>query len=117
VWLYRWQIGNTLSILHRFTGAALSLGLVGLVCWLMALASGEQSYEPAMQLLSAPLGRVALIGWTFAFLYHLLNGMRHLFWDIGMGFERTQRHASGWLAVGGAVLLTAIVWMFNWRLA
>jgi succinate dehydrogenase / fumarate reductase cytochrome b subunit len=112
--IYRWQIGNSLSILHRLTGVALALGLIALCYWFVALASGPQSYAAAMRVFASPLGMLVMVGWTFAFLYHLLNGVRHLFWDVGMGYERTQRHASGWLAVLGAVGLTLSVWAFIW---
>jgi succinate dehydrogenase / fumarate reductase cytochrome b subunit len=114
VWLYRWQIGNTLSILHRFTGAALGLGLVALSYWFVSLAGGPASYAAAARLLASPVGLVLLLGWTFSFLYHLLNGVRHLFWDAGKGFERTQRHLSGWLAVLGAIVLTLCVAAWVW---
>jgi succinate dehydrogenase / fumarate reductase cytochrome b subunit len=113
--VYRWQIGNSLSILHRVTGVALALGLVALTFWLVSLAGGEQSYATAARLFASPVGLAVLIGWTFAFLYHLLNGVRHLFWDAGYGFERTQRHASGWFAVLGAVALTVCLWALLWR--
>ena len=113
--IYRWQIGNSLSILHRLTGIALSLGLLALGYWLMSLAAGERAYALAARGFASPWGRLLLIGWTFAFLYHLLNGVRHLFWDMGKGFERTQRHASGWFAVLGALGLTLCVWAFIWR--
>lgn len=112
--IYRWQIGNTLSILHRMTGIALALGLLALCYWLVALASGPAPYAAAMRLFASPPGMLVMMGWTFAFLYHLLNGVRHLFWDIGWGFERTQRHASGWLAVLGAAGLTVCVWALIW---
>ena len=112
---YRWQIGNTLSILHRFTGIALALGIVALAYWLIAIAGGEDSYETARQLFAGPLGRLFLIGWTFSFLYHLFNGVRHLFWDAGYGFERTQRHASGWIVVLAAVALTLGIWAAVWH--
>jgi succinate dehydrogenase / fumarate reductase cytochrome b subunit len=108
--IYRWQIGNSLSIVHRLTGIALAVGLVALSYWLVSLAGGERSYAAASKLFASPVGLAALMGWTFAFLYHLLNGVRHLFWDAGYGFERTQRHASGWLVVLGAVGLTLLVW-------
>jgi succinate dehydrogenase / fumarate reductase cytochrome b subunit len=113
--VYRWQIGNTLSILHRLTGLALALGLVALSYWLIALAGGEAAYDAAARLFASAPGIVFLMGWTFAFLYHLLNGVRHLFWDAGYGFERTQRHASGWFAVLGAVGLTVCVWLLVWH--
>jgi succinate dehydrogenase / fumarate reductase, cytochrome b subunit len=112
--IYRWQIGNSLSILHRVTGIVLALGLLALCYWLTSLAAGEQSYAAAAAVFSSPVGLVGLAGWTFAFLYHLLNGVRHLFWDVGYGFERTQRHASGWLVVLGSIALTAGVWMLVW---
>jgi len=112
--IYRWQIGNTLSILHRLTGAALAVGLLALSYWLIALASGPGSYAAAARLLRSPLGLVVLFGWTFSFMFHLLNGVRHLFWDAGKGFERKQRHASGWFAVLGAIALTLCVAAWIW---
>jgi succinate dehydrogenase / fumarate reductase, cytochrome b subunit len=114
VGIYRWQIGNSLSILHRVTGVVLALGLLALCYWLTSLAAGEQSYAAAAALFASPVGLVGLAGWTFAFLYHLLNGVRHLFWDVGYGFGRTQRHASGWLVVLGSIALTAGVWILVW---
>jgi succinate dehydrogenase / fumarate reductase cytochrome b subunit len=113
--IYRWQIGNTLSILHRLTGVALALGIVALSYWLISLAEGDVAYGSAMGVLWSPLGMLFLIGWTFSFLYHLLNGVRHLCWDAGYGFERTQRHLSGWIAVVGAVALTACVCWTVWH--
>jgi succinate dehydrogenase / fumarate reductase cytochrome b subunit len=114
-WIYRWQIGNTLSILHRLTGAALAVGLIALCYWLVSLAGGPQSYATAVAAFASPVGVLALMGWTFAFWYHLLNGVRHLFWDAGRGFERTQRHASGWFAVVGSLGLTFSLWVWAWR--
>ena len=103
-----------LSILHRITGAALGVGLLALSYWLIALATSPGAYAAALRLLSSPIGWVLLLGWTFAFMYHLLNGVRHLFWDAGKGFERTPRHASAWFAVLGAVVLTLIVAAWIW---
>lgn len=114
VWIYRWQIGNTLSILHRFTGAALAAGLLALSYWFVSLAGGPDSYAVATRLFASPLGLAVLLGWTFSFLFHLLNGVRHLFWDAGKGFERTPRRVSGWLAVLGAIALTLCVAAWVW---
>jgi len=113
--IYRWQIGNSLSILHRVTGVALALGLLALSYWLVSLAGGAAQYAVAASAFASPVGLIVLIGWTFAFLYHLLNGIRHLFWDAGLGFERTQRHVSGWFAVLGALGLTVCVWVLLWH--
>ena len=112
--VYRWQIGNTLSILHRVTGAALAVGLVALSYWLVALASGPASYASALHLLTSPIGLLVVLGWTFSFMFHLLNGVRHLFWDVGKGFERTPRRASGWFAILGAIALTLCVVAWIW---
>ena len=112
--VYRWQIGNSLSILHRLTGIALAFALLALCYWLVSLAGGEQSYDAAAKVFASLLGRVALVGWTFAFMYHLLNGMRHLFWDAGYGFERLPRHMSGWFVVAGSMALTLSVWGLIW---
>jgi succinate dehydrogenase / fumarate reductase cytochrome b subunit len=112
--IYRWQIGNSLSILHRATGIVLALGLLALCYWLVSLAGGERSYAAAVKLFAGPAGLLLLIGWTFAFLYHLLNGVRHLFWDAGYGFERMPRQASGWFALLGSIALTLCVWVLIW---
>jgi len=112
--IYRWQIGNSLSILHRITGALLGLGLIALSFWWVSLAGGAQSYATAANVFGNPLGLLVLIGWTFAFSFHLLNGIRHLFWDAGRGFERTARHAGGWFAVVGAAVLTLCTWIWIW---
>ena len=112
--IYRWQIGNSLSILHRLTGIALAFGLLALCYWFISVAGGERSYAAAAKVFASPLGLLLLVGWTFAFLYHLLNGVRHLFWDMGYGFERTQRHASGWFAALGSIVLTIVFWILIW---
>lgn len=112
--IYRWQIGNSLSILHRLTGVALASGLLALCYWLVSLAGGEQSYAGAAKVFASPLGLSGLAAWTFAFLYHLLNGVRHLLWDAGYGFERTQRHASGWFVVLGSIAATLCIWGLIW---
>lgn len=112
--IYRWQIGNSLSILHRATGIGLAVGLIALAFWLVSLAGGEDSYRTAYRAFASPLGLLFLAGWSFAFFYHLFNGLRHLFWDVGWGFERRQRHASGWFAVIGAVASTAALWALLW---
>jgi len=108
--VYRWQISNTLSILHRLTGVALSLGGFSLVAWLLALASGQAAFAGANALLGSLVGQLALVGWTVCFFYHLCNGLRHLAWDAGHGFEKATARKSGIAVVTAAVLLTAVFW-------
>ncbi len=112
--VYRWQMGNSLSILHRLSGIFLTLGFVALCYWLMSIAGGAATYSTAMAIFTGPLGILLLCGWTFAFFFHLLNGIRHLFWDTGRGFEATHRRVSGWLVVAGSVALSLSVsaWLF-----
>ncbi len=109
--VYRWQISNTLSILHRLTGVALALGGLALGGWLLALASGQAAYAAANWVLSSLPGQVFLVGWTFCFFYHLCNGLRHLGWDAGYGFEKEVARRSGLAVVAAASLLTVIFWV------
>lgn len=99
-----------LSILHRMTGVALSLGFVVLVLWLFDAASGPDAYRTFMSVMDSVIGRLLLIGWSFAFFYHLANGARHLLWDAGRGLEKSQANLSSWLVLTGAVALTAVFW-------
>jgi succinate dehydrogenase / fumarate reductase cytochrome b subunit len=108
--MYRWQYTNTLSILHRVTGCALSVGALLFVYWLVAAASGPEAYADAQGVFAHPLIKLLLVGFSFAFFYHLLNGVRHLAWDTGHGFEKKQARTSGWIAFLGAVVLTALLW-------
>jgi succinate dehydrogenase / fumarate reductase cytochrome b subunit len=101
-----------LSILHRITGVAASVGFLLFVWWLMALAAGHDAYSRAMQLLSTPLAKLLLVGFTFSFIYHFCNGIRHLVWDTGRGLERAQARRSGRVVIVAALLLTAlVVWL------
>ena len=108
---YRWQYTNTLSILHRITGVLLSLSFLMLVYWLAAAAAGAERYATALDVLASPLAQLVLFGTAFSFCYHLLNGIRHLFFDLGHGFELKAARASGWAAAIGAVVLGLIVWL------
>jgi succinate dehydrogenase / fumarate reductase cytochrome b subunit len=102
----------TLSILHRITGVAASAGFLLFVWWLMALATGHDSYQELMSLLYAPVVKLLLAGLTFSFVYHFCNGIRHLVWDTGHGLERAQARRSGYLVITVSLLLTALlVWM------
>ena len=109
--IYRWPITMTLSILHRVTGVAMSAGLIVLCAWLLSAASGADDYEHVASLLSTVIGKLMLIGFSFAFFLHLANGVRHLFWDVGLGFEKYQANASAWFVLLLACGLTAAFWM------
>jgi len=107
---YRWQYTNTLSILHRITGVLLALGFLLLVYWLTAVAGGPEHYAAARARLASPLALAVLFGAAFSFCYHLLNGVRHLAFDLGRGFELATARASGRAVAIGALLLGLVVW-------
>ena len=107
---YRWQYTNTLSILHRITGVLLSLGFLVLVYWLVAAAGGPDRYARALDVLGSIPLQLILFGAAFAFCYHLLNGIRHLFFDAGHGFERPVARKSGWAVGIGSIVLGLLVW-------
>ena len=109
--IYRWPITMTLSILHRGTGLAMAVGLLVLAAWLLSAAAGSVEYADFMGLMSTWFGRLLLIGWTFAFFYHLANGIRHLVWDTGRGFEKSQATGSAWFVLVAAVLATVLFWV------
>ncbi len=109
--IYRWPISMTLSILHRLTGVALSGGLVILTIWLLALSYGATVYEPVAALLGTLLGKLLLVAFSYAFFFHFCNGIRHLFWDVGKGFEMRQVLASAWSVVIASLALTLLFWM------
>lgn len=108
--VYRWPITMALSILHRVTGVAMSLGFVVFVAWLFDTAAGPDSYAMFIAAMGSTIGKLMLIGWSFAFFFHLSNGVRHLHWDTGRGLEKSQANASAWLVLIMAVVLTAVFW-------
>ncbi len=108
--IYRWPVTMVSSILHRATGLAMSLGFIVFVAWLFDAASGPDAYATFLRLADSLIGKLFLIGWSFAFFYHLANGIRHIVWDTGRGFEKEQATASAWFVIVVAVVLTAALW-------
>lgn len=106
--IYKPQITTTLSIMHRIAGVGLGVGTLLFVWWLAAAADSDAAFGHAAHFISSPLGWLLIAGWTLALWYHFCNGIRHLFWDVGRGFELTQVHASGRFVVIAAVVLTLL---------
>jgi succinate dehydrogenase / fumarate reductase cytochrome b subunit len=115
--IYRPQITSTLSILHRFTGVGLALGAVLLAYWLTAAAYGPEAFARANALFVSWFGRLVLFGLTFAFFYHLANGIRHLAWDVGLGFEIKTLNTSGIVVAVASFALTLAAWIAAYALA
>jgi len=108
--IYRLPLLAIMSITHRATGVALALGTLLLAYWLGAAAYGPKAYATAAAVIGSPIGLLLLFGWTVALYYHLCNGIRHLVWDIGRGFEIPAAYASGRLVLVATVVLTVVTW-------
>lgn len=109
--VYRPQITSVLSILHRITGVALTGGTLLLTWWLVAAAYGPEQFASVQGFIGSWIGQLLLWGFTFSLFYHLGNGVRHLAWDFGWGFELPKLRASGVAVLafaGGATLVTLI---------
>jgi len=116
--IYRPQITSVLSISHRVTGLALAVGTLLLVWWLLAAAAGPAAYAQAQAFLGSWLGVLLLVGWAYALFFHLCNGIRHLVWDAGHGFDITTTYATGWAVVAasaGLTLIAVVAGIVQWQ--
>lgn len=113
--VYKPQLTSVLSITHRGTGIFLSLGALLLTCWLVGLATGENSFNVLQQHLTSWYGKTLLTALVFSFYYHLANGIRHLFWDIGLGLEISTTYRSGYITLAVSIVLTVITLLLGWR--
>ena len=109
--IYRPQLTSVLSISHRVTGIVMSVCSVLLVAWLIAAASGPQTYTAVQELMRSWIGFFLLLGATFSLFFHLCNGIRHLVWDAGHGFMLRTIYASGWTVLATSVVLTIAAWV------
>jgi len=110
--VYKPQLTTFMSITHRATGIALGVGTLMLVCWLIAAATGETAFAEVQAFLGSIIGRLLLLGWSYALFYHMCNGLRHLFWDAGKGFEIETAYLTGRIVIGASVLLTIVAWLW-----
>ena len=109
--IYRWPVTMVSSILHRATGMAMAIGFVLFTVWLADAAAGPNAYAVFTATMGSTIGRILLVGWSWAFFYHFANGIRHLVWDTGRGLEKEQANASAWFVIVVSVVLTALFWM------
>ncbi len=111
--VYKPQLTSILSITHRGTGVFLSIGALLLAGWLLALATSPASFAKMQSLLVTWYGQLALLAWAFSFYYHLANGIRHLFWDAGIGLEIETTYKTGYVTIVASLALTAITVYFS----
>ena len=107
---YRFQLTSVLSFGHRLTGIGLSIGSLLLALWVICAAGGGASYQDYIGFAHSILGRLLLLGWSWALFYHLCNGIRHLVWDAGFAFDLKSVYLGGWIVVAASVVLTAAAW-------
>ncbi|MDG1286587.1 MAG: succinate dehydrogenase, cytochrome b556 subunit [Rickettsiales bacterium] len=110
--IYKPQMTSILSIFHRMTGFALSLGLLPLTCWLYHAAYNPAGLDGFYDMAGSVIGMLFLFGWSVAFYYHLANGIRHLIWDAGMMLEIEDAQRGGFLVLGVTLGLTAATWIY-----
>jgi succinate dehydrogenase / fumarate reductase cytochrome b subunit len=109
--VYKPQLTSVLSIFHRFAGVGLAAGTLLMVCWLVAAATSPEALGAVQDFLYSWFGRLLLLGWTVALFYHFFNGIRHLVWDAGGGFERQSYVRGGFAVVIGTAVCTVLVWI------
>ena len=108
--VYKWPVSMALSIGHRISGVGLAIGTLLMTWWLVAAALSDGAFAAVQGVLSSVIGVLALMAWTAALIFHLFTGIRHLIWDIGVGFDDRSYRTSGWTVVVAAVAVTLIVW-------
>jgi succinate dehydrogenase / fumarate reductase cytochrome b subunit len=114
--VYRWTITMAGSILHRATGVALGAGALWLAWWLIAAATSYEAFACVQAFSSSIVGMILLFGVTLALMFHLLNGIRHLVWDLGYGFEVATATRTGWAVTIGSVVLAVLAWVIGFAM-
>jgi succinate dehydrogenase / fumarate reductase cytochrome b subunit len=110
---YRLDFSTVLSGLHRITGLGLGVGTLLLTWWLVAAATSDQAFATVQGFIGSPIGLLMLFGWTFSLFFHLCNGIRHMGWDLGLGFQKAQYLATGQVVAAASAILTVLVWIIG----
>ena len=111
--VYRPQLTSIMSIMHRASGAVLATGSLLVALWLVALAAGTAVFNPVADAMQHPLGQLVVLGYSLALVYHGLNGIRHLIWDAGFGFDLKVTKITGVLAFFGSFVLTILFYLLG----
>ena len=112
IWSWKWHVTMLTSILHRVTGVGNYLGAFVIVGWLLAVALGPEAYESYAGFLGSPIGLIILFGFTVSICYHLCNGIRHLFWDAGTGYDPAVANTTAVIVIAAGVILAVAIWAF-----
>ena len=109
--IYRPPITMTMSIIHRVTGGALYFGTLLVAWWLIAASISESYFDFVNAILGSWIGRLVLLGYTWALTQHMLGGVRHLVWDTGAGLEKHTASKIAWVTLAGSIVLTLAIWI------
>ena len=112
--VYKLPLPALMSIVHRATGAFLTIGTLLLSLWIISLATGADDFAGMKSFMGSFIGQLLLLGWTFSLFYHLCNGIRHLYWDMAKGLELDSVYTSGYITIAGAAVLTVLVWIIGY---
>ena len=111
--IYRWHVSSLLSITHRIAGVINLIALIFVFFWLITFSFGENNYQSFLLIINSFFGKFILIGFIWSMSFHLLSGIRHLFWDLGYGFEIKTANISGTIVIIFSLALTIIFWLFG----
>jgi succinate dehydrogenase / fumarate reductase cytochrome b subunit len=109
--IWGWTVTMAASITHRVTGIALYGGAVLLAVWFFAAALGEDAFRPLNELLGSPVGILVLFGFAWSLIFHLLNGLRHLYWDTGRGLAPKMARMTSWLTYGVSIVAAVVIFI------
>ena len=109
--VYKLPLTALMSVLHRVTGASLAVGTILVTAFFIAAATGEAQYDAVMALATSPLGKIILFIWSAALYFHMCNGIRHMFWDVGKNFDKVIANRSNYYVIAAAIAATAITWI------
>ena len=109
--IYRWHISSLLSITHRISGVINLLALILIFFWITFLSFGESNYDLFLSTINSFFGKFILIGFTWSMSFHLLSGIRHLFWDLGYGYEIKTANISGIIVIIFSLVMTIAFWL------
>ncbi|CAG0954749.1 MAG: succinate dehydrogenase, cytochrome b556 subunit [Rhizobiaceae bacterium] len=109
--IYRPPITMTMSIVHRITGGALYFGTLLVVWWLISAATSETYFDYVSWVFGSWIGRIVLLGYTWALMHHMLGGIRHFVWDTGAALEKETASKLAWATLAGSLALTLLIWI------
>ena len=114
--IYSWNISSLISISHRITGVLNILALTLICFWIASVLLGSVSYEFIYSILNSFFGKFLIIAITWSFSFQILSEIRHLFWDIGYGFELTTSKISGIIVIFGSFIITILIYILGRQL-